>query len=81
MNQLSTTRTSPSVLRRWWGRIISKPAGRIALDLTLFVLGVMVIYAIDLTVLSRSAPIAIQYMIDLVMYLNRHAVAAVEMLY
>lgn len=51
------------------------------MDLTLFVLGVMVIYAIDLTVLSRSAPIAIQYMIDLVMYLNRHAVAAVEMLY
>jgi hypothetical protein len=51
------------------------------LDLILFVFGVMVVYAIDFTVLSRGAPIALQYMIDLVLYLNHHAVAAVEMLY
>ena len=81
LEQLSTTRISPSAPRRWWQRIIGQPAGKIALDLTLFVLGVLVIYVIDFTVLSRGAPIALQYMIDLVLYLNHHAVAAVEMLY
>ncbi len=83
MEQLRTTKIPPPAPRRWWQRIISKhkPAGRIALDLTLFVLGVMVLYAIDLTVIAHGAPIAIQYMIDLVLYLNHHAVAALEILY
>lgn len=81
IEQLSTTSISPSGLRRWWQRMIGKPAGRVALDLALFVLGVMVVYALDFAVLSRGAPIALQYMIDLVLYLNHHAVAAVEMLY
>ncbi|HKD69497.1 MAG TPA: hypothetical protein VKB84_21845 [Candidatus Binataceae bacterium] len=58
-----------------------KPGREIALDLTLFVLGVVILYAIDLTVISRSMPIAFQYVIDLVLYLNHQAVAAVEMLY
>ncbi|HEY2105684.1 MAG TPA: hypothetical protein VGH29_07855 [Candidatus Binataceae bacterium] len=81
MEKLSTTKNSLPAPHRWWQRILSKPAGRVALDLILFVLGVMVVYAIDFTVLSRGAPIALQYMIDLVLYLNHHAVAAVEMLY
>jgi len=81
MEQLSTTKIFLPAPRRWWQHVLSKPAGRVALDLILFVLGVMVVYAIDFTVLSRGAPLALQYMIDLVLYLNHHAVAAVEMLY
>jgi hypothetical protein len=66
---------------RWWHRIVNKPAGEIALDLLLFVLGVVVLYALDLTVFKHFAPLAIQDMIDLIMYLNHNAVAAVQMLY
>jgi hypothetical protein len=79
--QMSTTKIHPSAVRRWWQGIDRKPVGEIALELTLFVLGVVILYAIDLTVISRGAPIAIQYFIDLVVYLNHHAVAAIETLY
>jgi hypothetical protein len=76
-----TTETHTTRPQRWWKAVSRKPAGEIALDLALFVLGVMVLYAIDLTVISRNAPLAFQYIIDLVLYLNHQAVAAVEMLY
>lgn len=81
MEQSNVTNTGTRAARPWWKRIAHKPAGEIALDLALFVLGVMVLYLIDLTVISRGAPIAFRYMIDLVIYLNQHAVAAVQMLY
>ncbi len=75
------TKMAATGLRRLWRRAARKPAGEIALDLTLFVLGVVAIYAIDLTVISRAAPIAFRYMIDLILYLNHNAVAAVHMFY
>jgi len=81
MEQLDVTSPAADTSRRWWKRIVGKPAGELALDLALFVLGVMFLYLIDLTVISRGAPIAFRYMIDLVIYLNHHAVAAVQMLY
>ncbi len=81
MESLRTENMPAPAPRRWWKRLINKPAGEIALDLALFVLGVLLVYVIDLTIVSRGAPIALQYFIDLVLYLNHHAVAAVEMLY
>jgi hypothetical protein len=80
MEELRDTGFTLSGPRRWWRRIIKKPAGEIALDLLLFVLGVVALYAIDLTFLRHFAPLAIQVMIDLILYLNHHAVAAVQML-
>jgi hypothetical protein len=61
--------------------LISKPVREIAVDLTFFVMGVVILYGVDLTVLSRGAPIAIQYLVQFCLYLNHHAVAAVETLY
>ena len=61
--------------------LINKPAREIAVELTVFVMGVVILYGLDLTILSRSAPIAIQYMVQFCLYLNHHAVAAVETLY
>jgi hypothetical protein len=61
--------------------LINKPAREIAVELTVFVIGVVILYGLDLTILSRSAPIAIQYMVQFCLYLNHHAVAAVETLY
>lgn len=82
MEELSVTMASPPAVSNWWQRVFRhKSAGRIGLDLILFVMGVLFIYVVDLTVLSRSAPLVFRYMIDLVLYLNHHAVAAVEMLY
>jgi hypothetical protein len=80
MDQLCTTDPAASAPRRWWHRIVKKPPGEIALDLLLFVLGVLALYAIDLTFFRHFAPLAIQDMIDLILYLNHHAVAAVQML-
>jgi hypothetical protein len=79
--EASTANSATVQSRGWWTRRLRKPGREIALDLTLFVLGVVILYAIDLTVISRSMPIAFQYVIDLVLYLNHQAVAAVEMLY
>jgi hypothetical protein len=81
MEQSNPTTPAASSAHRWWKRVLGKPAGELALDFALFVLGVIVLYVIDLTVLQRGAPIAFQYMIDLVIYLNHHAVAAVQTLY
>ncbi len=61
--------------------MVNKPAGEIALDLALFVMGVMVLYAIDLTIISRGAPVAFRYILDLFVYLDHHAVATVQTLY
>jgi len=81
MRQVSSTKVLPSAVRHWWSRIACKPAGEIALEITLFVLGVVIVYAIDLTVISRGAPMAFQYFIDFVVYLNHHAVAAAGTVY
>jgi hypothetical protein len=79
MEQARSVELPVSVARRWWRRIVKKPAGEIALDLMLFVLSVVALYVIDLTVLQHFAPLAIQYMIDFMMYMNHHAVATVQM--
>ncbi len=68
-------------LRRWWNRIVDKPAGEIALDAVLFVLGIIVVYVIDVAVISRGAPVAFRYMIDLLIYIDHHALVAVQTLY
>jgi hypothetical protein len=76
-----TNHAAASALRRWWRRIADKPAGEVALDAVLFVLGIVVLYVIDLTVISRGAPVACRYMLDFLVYLDHHAVAAVQTLY
>ncbi len=81
MEKSRATNIVLSALDRWWKRVIHKPAGEIALDLALFVMGVMVLYLIDLTIISRGAPVAFRYMLDLLVYLNHHAVATVQTLY
>lgn len=73
----SRTTIAPAT-RRWWKRIGGKPLGEIVTDLTVFVMGVAVLYSVDFFFVSRSAPIAFHYLIELVVYLNQHAAAAIE---
>jgi hypothetical protein len=77
----ATTEIAARAPRRWWKRIFDKPAGEIALDAALFVLGIIVVYVVDVTVISRGAPVAFRYMIDLLIYIDHHTVAAVQTLY
>lgn len=58
-----------------------RTAGEVAVDLTLFVLGVVFFYLVDLTIFSHAAPVAIQYMLDLAVYLTRHTLSSVQGLY
>jgi uncharacterized membrane protein SirB2 len=81
MEESRMTENAAPAEPRLWRRIINKPAREIGSDVLLFVLGVVVLYVLDLTVISRAAPIAVQSLLDLVLYVNHHAVAAVQMLY
>ncbi len=77
----STNITSYAPTLPLWRRFINKPASEIATDFGFFLIGVTVLYGIDLTLISRSAPVALQYLVQFLLYVNHHAVAAVEVLY
>ena len=65
----------------WLQRITRRPPKEIATELTLFVLGVVFLYVVDLTLITRGGPIAIRYMLDLLVYASHHSLVAAEMLY
>jgi hypothetical protein len=65
----------------FWRRFINKPASEIATDFGFFLLGVAFLYGIDLTLISRGAPVAVQYLVQFLLYMNHHAAGAVEVLY
>ena len=54
--------------------------GEIITEFTVFVMGVALFYCLDVFVISRTAPLAFSYLIDLVIYLNHHAAEAIEVL-
>jgi hypothetical protein len=58
-----------------------RTTGEMALDAAFFVVGVVFFYIIDLTIISRAAPIALRDMLDLALYLTKHAVSSVQWLY
>jgi hypothetical protein len=66
--------------RGWLRRITNKSGAEIATDATLLVMGVVVMYAIDPLFMSR-APLAFQYLVQFLVYLNQHAISAVNVLY
>jgi hypothetical protein len=75
----SPAAVSPGTEARWlWKRICGKPLGEIVTDLTVFVMGVAVLYSADFFIVSHATPIALRYLIELVVYLNQHAAAAIE---
>jgi hypothetical protein len=79
MDDLQTAITfAPAPGGRWLKRITGKSLGEIATDLMLFVMGVAVLFSLDFFVISRSGPVMLRYLIDLVVYLNHHAAAAIE---
>ena len=78
MDSSPTAITLGPAARRWSKRIGGKPLGEIVTDLTAFLMGVAVLYSVDFFIVSRSAPIALRYLIELVIYLDHHAAAAIE---
>jgi hypothetical protein len=81
MDSLRTTiAVAPTFAGRWWKRLIAKPVGEIITEFTVFVMGVALLYCLDVFVISRTAPLAFSYLIDLVIYLNHHAAEAIEVL-
>ncbi|MGO9059076.1 MAG: hypothetical protein ACLQU2_17045 [Candidatus Binataceae bacterium] len=77
-NSQTTVTVTPASDGRWLKRITGKSLGEIATDLTLFVMGVAVLFSLDFFVISHGAPVALRYLIDLLVYLNQHAAAAIE---
>jgi len=75
----NTTGATPTF--PWWKRFINKPASEIAIDFGFFLIGVAFLYAIDLTLISRGAPVALQDLAQFVLYMNHHAASAAEVLY
>ena len=80
LNKNSASIANVSLRRRWWSRITNKTASEIMTELMLLVMGSFVMLSVDLVFLSR-APVAFQYLFQLLIYLNHHAVAAVELIY
>jgi hypothetical protein len=58
-----------------------RTAGEVALDITLFVLGVVFFYTIDVTIISHAAPTAFRDLLDLAVYLTRHTASSIQWLY
>jgi hypothetical protein len=78
MDSSPTAITVRTAARRWWKRTGGKPLGEVITDLTAFLMGMAVLYSVDFFIVSRSAPIALRYLIELVIYFDRHAAAAIE---
>ena len=79
LRSINATGNGPKLA--WWSAFINKPASEIATDFGFFLIGVAFLYGIDKTLISRGAPIALQYLVQFALYMNHHAAGAVEVLY
>lgn len=77
----STNTANGGLLLAWWRRFINKPPSEMATDFAFFLMGVAFLYGIDLTLISRGAPVALQYLVRFLLYVNHQAAGAVEVLY
>ncbi len=77
----SINATGNGLVLAWWSRFINKPASEIAIYFGFFLMGVAFLYGIDRTLISRGAPVALQYLVQFALYMTHHAAGAVEVLY